>query len=258
MTTDERQALAAAYALGALETSEAQAFEGQLERDAELRALVQEYQEVSALLAAGVDAAGPPSELRDRILTRARGEAGKVIPVRPRRNVTPLAWAAAAAGLLLAGVQTLRIQQLSGRVDSLASDVRAAVERRDLLEARQTAVLDGNTTMYVMKPTATGDSAARFGAQLFWRRDRHTWLVHAFDLPKLAAGQVYQLWYVTSTAKISAGVFEVDSEGHGIALVSVPPEASQSIVAAMSVEPGPSGSPQPTGPIVMAGSVAEN
>ena len=56
-------------------------------------------------------------------------------------------------------------------------------------------------------------------------------------------------------SKISAGVFEVDSLGHGIALLHVPPEARTASVAAMIVEPGPNGSPQPTGPIVMAGGV---
>ena len=126
-----------------------------------------------------------------------------------------------------------------------------------ILEERQTAILDGNSRMYELKPTAAGEAVARFGAQIFWRRDMGTWLVHVFDMPRLPAGQVYQLWYVTAEAKISAGVFEVDAEGHGVAVLKVPPPAAAAVVAAMSVEPGPAGSPQPTGPIVMAGRVSD-
>lgn len=255
MIDEQRDALAAAYALGALETADAHAFEAQLKGDAELEARVREYREVAALLASGAPAVQASPGLRARLLEQVAAEATKVVPLRPRPRWTAVAWAAAAAGLLLSGVQTVRLRQLDGRVEHLATDFRSAAERRDVLEERLAAILDGRTTMYLMRPAAA-PGAPSYGAQLFWRRDQQTWLVHVFDMPRLPANRVYQLWYVTADAKISAGVFEVDEEGHGVKVLHVPAGAREAIAAAISVEPT-GGSAQPTGPIVIVGSVAQ-
>jgi anti-sigma-K factor RskA len=254
---EDLQTRAAAYAIGALEPSETSAFEALMAERADVRALVRELQEVSALLAAGTPAATPRAELKDRVLAAARADAPRRLALVPRRRVLPaagLAWAAAIAGLLVAGAQTVRLQRRAEDLRAISRALNSVSQRRDVLEERLAAILDGHTTMSVMQPTGAA-AGPRYGGQVFWRADQQTWLVHVFDLPKLPAGSVYQLWYVTADAKISAGVFDVDSTGHGIALLHLPPEARTAAVAAMSVEPGPNGSPQPTGPIVIAGSV---
>ncbi len=257
MNDEELQARAAAYAVGALEPEDARAFEALLAGRADLRALVQEFQEVSAVLAVGAPAAVPRAELRERVLAALRGAVPGSLPAGTRPGLArpgSLAWAAAIAGLILAGAQTVRLGRRAADLRHVVADLDSVARRGAVLEERLAAILDGNTTMYLMQPTGAG-TRPRFGAQVFWRADRQTWLVHAFDMPRLPAGEVYQLWYVTPEARISAGVFDVDSAGHGIKLLHVPAEARGATLAAMSVEPGPDGSPQPTGPIVMAGSV---
>lgn len=258
---EELQARAAAYTLGALEPDEARAFEAQLADRADLQALVRELREVSAALASGAPALMPDAGLRARVLAAARAPSSSsssaaVIPISAGRRALPagLAWAAMIGALLLAGVQTIRVQRRNAVVASLSADVDNISRRRAVLEERLDAILDGHTTMNVIQPTGA-DNRPRYGAQVFWRADQQTWLVHVFDMPRLPAGSVYQLWYVTPTLKISAGVFEVDSLGHGIKLLHLPPDARGATLAAMSVEPGPQGSAQPTGPIVLAGAV---
>ena len=259
MIDESLQAQAAAYALGGLEPAEAQAFELQLEGNAELRALVAELHEVSAALAAGAPAAQPRPELKNRVLAAARAgrerrTLPRVIPLVVRTAVTPLAWAAAAGFALLAGYQQVRVHRRDVQLRELMVALDTTVKRLTDREDRLAAILDGNTRMYVMQASGGIDTASRYGAQVFWRRDRQTWLVNAYHLPRLPAGKVYQLWYVTPHAKISAGVFPVDSAGQGVRLIPVPSEAQGAVLAAMTVEPD-GGSPQPTGAIVMAGSV---
>ncbi len=263
MSADALRDQAAGYVLGALDDAETRAFEDELAGNPNLEALVREYREVSAqlALAAPAPAVPPRPELADQLVARVRTPASGVTPLVSRRRWTWLALAASAAGLLLAGIQTARLAQRHRLLRELTADLATATSRRDLLQRRLDAILDAGTVMYQLRPTSaadTGRGGRAFGAQVFWRRDQQTWLVHAYEMPRLPPGRVYQLWFVTPAARISAGVFEVDAEGHGIAVLTVPPEAHGAIVAAMSVEPGPGGSVQPTGPIVMAGSVASD
>ena len=185
---------------------------------------------------------------------RERRTGPRVIPFVVRNAVTPLAWAAAAAFALLAGYQQVRVHRRDVQLRQLMVALDTTVKRLTDSEDRLAAILDGTTRLYVMQASGRIDTTRRYGAQVFWRRDRRTWLVNAWHLPRLPAGKVYQLWYVTRNAKISAGVFPVDSTGQGVRLIPVPPEAQGAILAAMTVEPD-GGSPQPTGAIVMAGSV---
>ena len=82
---DERtEELAAAYALGALEPEEISAFEAQLLREPELRALVADLRGVSVLVAGGAPRLKPSAALRARVIADM-GERG-LPTVGPRRG----------------------------------------------------------------------------------------------------------------------------------------------------------------------------
>lgn len=245
---------AAAYALGALDAADVRAFEAQLAASAELRSLVREYREVAGAIAVAEGGPAPSPSLRGRVLDRVRQEQ-RARPWAPRRLWTALALAASIGGIAVAGVQTSRLSARQRELRSLQAELSGVTTRRDLLQRRLDAILDDNTRMYDIRPAGQGGPVPGFGAQVFWRRDTQTWLVHAYNMPHLPEGQVYQLWYVTPTERISAGVLALDEEGHGIEVLDVPPGARAATLAAVSIEPGPSGSAQPTGAIVMAGTV---
>ena len=71
------QDLAAAYALGALSPEEAGRFEAYLEGSPEARREVAEYRDVAALLALGGPETAPAPDLRERMLARIHGPAGR-------------------------------------------------------------------------------------------------------------------------------------------------------------------------------------
>jgi anti-sigma-K factor RskA len=238
--------LAEAYAIGAIAGEEARAFEAHLATCPDCLRVVREQRELAVLLAEAAPLAVPSPGLRERLLARVREERRLVRPFRKRDWTWGLAWAAAVAGLLLAGGGLWRAR----RAATALAEVETRLARR---EAMLNAVLDASTAMYRLRPTA--DSLLPAGAQLFWSRDQHVWLLHAFHLPRLPAGRVYQLWFVTASSKISAGVLDPDSLGRALLRVDVPAAAAASQVAAITVEPA-GGSPQPTGGIVFAGSLA--
>jgi anti-sigma-K factor RskA len=242
--------LAEAYAIGALDEAEARQFEAHLASCDACPAVVRDYRELALALAAGTSAVEPPPRLRERVLAAAHAAAP---PRAARSRWMPLALAAGIAAALLAGAQTVRLARLSGRLAATVDTLAARDARLHVLEERQNAILDDATEMYRIAPTADA-TAPRSGGQVFWRRDQQTWLVHVFELPRLPEGRAYQLWFVAGGRAVPAGLIATDPEGHGIVVVPVPEGIRNATHAAVSVEPE-GGSPQPTGPIVLLGSV---
>jgi len=73
------------------------------------------------------------------------------------------------------------------------------------------------------------------------------WHVHAFHLPALPAGRVYQLWFDLGSSRfVPAGPADVDDEGTLSRLVDVPTDLLAIKGLAISDEPA-SGSDRPTG-----------
>jgi len=62
------------------------------------------------------------------------------------------------------------------------------------------------------------------------------WVVTA-DLPPAPEGKVYQVWFVTPTAKISAGLISPNNTGHGFTVVQFPPNVGTLAAAAITLEP---------------------
>jgi anti-sigma-K factor RskA len=91
-------------------------------------------------------------------------------------------------------------------------------------------------------------------AKVYWDVQGARWVVTA-DLPPAPEGKVYQLWFVTPEAKISAGLISPDKNGHGFTVVQFPPSVTQLAAAAITLEPE-GGSEQPTMPIYALGSAS--
>jgi anti-sigma-K factor RskA len=91
-------------------------------------------------------------------------------------------------------------------------------------------------------------------AKVYWDLQANTWVVTA-DLPPAPEGKVYQLWFVTPTAKISAGLITPNKAGHGFAVVRFASSVTPLAAAAITLEPA-GGSQQPTMPIYALGKVS--
>ena len=100
---DELEALAAGYALSALDLQERQVFEAHLATCGSCVRQAAELGAVAGVLSLDVEEMAPPPQLKQRILVMARAEKAVPLQVAPRRG-----WATAWRGLLL-GYRTAAI-----------------------------------------------------------------------------------------------------------------------------------------------------
>jgi anti-sigma-K factor RskA len=99
-----------------------------------------------------------------------------------------------------------------------------------------------------------GQGAASAAAgRAYWSRAQGL-VFTATNLPALPAGKVYQLWVVTPTAPVSAGLLQPDDQGRVTTVVETDP-AIAPVAMAVTVEPA-GGVPAPTGEKYLIGIVA--
>ena len=270
--TEEIQETASLYALGALSQHEARAFEFHMDEGCEVcaRELVR-FERVLAGLGMGAPEVEPPAYLRDRLAARLEQEPVSPAPLRgplERKSVSPparpyLPWLIAASVALVVLVSFFEYRryqevdrqqqivastrneaaQLQAQLDQQKAKLQELEQIRDALSAPESRVifLSGQ------------EPAPPTSATIVWDTKANRWLVTA-NLPQPPPGKVYQLWFVTASAKVSAGLIQPDSTGRGFAVVQVPSEIGKIAAAAITLEPA-GGSPQPTLPIFALGKI---
>jgi anti-sigma-K factor RskA len=242
--------LAAGYALGALTPEETRAFETAMAASPDLAREVAEYREVNALLA--YSATRPPqASVKERLLRQV--SAAKTVPLRrpaTRPWLVPALTVAAAAAAIVAVTLDRRVGALQHELD--AREVRlAATEAK--LERRETTLntlLTAEADLEVVQLTTTGVRAP--GIQFFWNKRANMGVLHAFRLPPVPAGKVYQLWLIRGGKPIPSTTFNSESDGHALVQAFSLPAGGEFEAAAITVEPE-GGSTTPTMPIVLLG-----
>jgi len=283
--TQESQEQAALCALGALSQHEARAFEAHVRESCTVCELdLDQFERAVGVLALAVEPAAPPAYLRDLLTARIKREnteqqlAAPVIPFperpasslreqRPSPGASPsfpvlLPWAAAAA-LLIAFLISLTMWRTEHRAlqaetertrDALAGNIRLKAQLdKETASATELAEVNSvlSSTQWRIIPLAGQESASDSSAKVYWDIPGKRWVVTA-DLPPAPEGKVYQLWFVTADAKISAGLINPDTAGHGFVVVQFPSNLDQVAAAAITLEPE-GGSEQPTTPIYLLG-----
>ena len=217
------------------------------------------------------DAATPPSH-RVHLLpaghleTSPRGGIGF-----PSRYVK--VGAAAAAGIVLAilGFRWIeaRLDEASARVAAAEHQVNITTQKanqevvaarqdadRQIAEARQLAQRAETVGVILTAPdlirfNLTSAETNGSSAQLLWSRTRGL-VLSGSRLPAAPPESTYQLWLVTSTQSVGAGVFVPDDAGRATLVVDAPPRVPGPVVgAAVTIEPS-GGRPTPSGRTLMA------
>jgi anti-sigma-K factor RskA len=255
---DDVRDLAAGYALGALSPEETSAFEAALARSPELQREVAAYREVNALLATR-DGAAAPAALRGRLLARIREEKVAPLAAAPRRRGGWMA-VALAASVVLAVALGLRGRQLAttvraqdstiARLDSLLAAQGATLADR---ERTLRTLLDAEGDLALAHLTATGEQPP--GIQLFWNRRANTAVLHAFRLPPVPEGRVYQLWLMRDGRPVPSETFSPGAGGGSLVLPFAVPGGGFS-AAAVTIEPA-GGSPAPTSAVLLFGTISQ-
>ncbi len=261
MAHDELHESTGAYVLGALTVEERAAFETHLATCDACREEVRAFREVVRGLDLAVDQHAPPAALRERVIaSTARLRVAGVDPPAARR-VSAAYWmtAAAAAAAVSVGIYAATLR---GRVQSLEDELLAlrsetSTLRRDLEQARtRTAVAERMTFVLaandMRRVDLTGQAAAPSAAgRALWSPS--SGLIFSADLPPAPSDRAYQLWVVTATGPVSAGLLTETPQG-GLTLVSNTIEAADPQALAVTLEPA-GGVPAPTGPMYLVGKI---
>jgi anti-sigma-K factor RskA len=236
---DEAQAddLLAAYALDALPEAEARRVEEHLRSCAEHRAVAAELRQTGSLLSLTTDELEPSPELRRRIVEAVKASPEQPAAVHhgaPRPSVVPLprrfrSWLPKPARLAVAAAMAigLGISALIGY---------------------QFGQIAGQPLAY----TFQGDASAAPGAEarLVYFKDRKEAVLAASGLPKLASGQVYEMWLIKNGVPVDKGISASASGDLGAKLSG---DLLQFQQFAITIEPGEQ--PLPTTKPILIGSL---
>jgi anti-sigma-K factor RskA len=222
----DRAADAAAYAVGALEYAEAEAYRRHLDRCTQCREELAAVQRVAAALAMAVPQYLPPPGLRRRVLSAVRAEPRprNLAAPRPRRRTALLPRFSGAQAALAAVAGLVMVVALFGAVRLNA--VRPAGSR----------VLPAS----VMSPPGTAQLRIAGGhAQLIVRH-----------LPPPAAGRIYEVWLRRGNQAPAPTTALFSVTAGGAADIGVPGRLGGVSEILVTQEPA-GGSRVPTGPAVI-------
>lgn len=239
-----------AYALGALEPDEVAWVEAHLEGCPRCQELARAARGLASTLLFDVPLVEPPADLRQQVLARVhqearqtRSHAGADENERATNGAAEGVAPDAANGRRRGGLQRL-LRGLLGEEPGAAADTVAA-RLAELLSAPDCQVW----------PVAGTTDAPGASARLVGVPDGRDAVLVASGLQPLPPDRAYQVWFLRGGLPTPNAVFQVARDGYGRHLVHAPGRLSDFEVVAITPEPA-SGSPAPTGPIVLAGELA--
>ncbi len=258
MNWEEVKELGPFYAIGALDEETARAVEEFLRQATpDQQQEFTEWREVGSAMTLALPTPPAPQQIKGQLMKRiGQIEAAKstaappnVLPMTtPRRRESPVTrWLLAAATVLLTfatGYLLWLNLRLIGERNQLADELDKVKSEVGRFISPATRVV-----------SLAGEEAPQASAKLVWDTTRQTWVIYVYHLPQPPSDQDYQLWYVTSDAKISAAVFRPDNQGSYKLELTLPPEIVSGIAAtAVTLEPK-GGSHQPTGKFYLKGAI---
>ena len=251
MSHEQLEELAVAHALDALDAGDRDALAQHLASCVPCRQLVADARLVAEAMPHTLTSVEPPAALRERIM----------MAVRPSKTAFPAGWLAVAAALMAAIAGTAawtqyrqaataqvaaaqsqsQVESLQAQLSALQSQADTARQAIDILAADDVARIE--LKGQPASPAATG--------RAYWSGTRGL-LFSAVNLPSLPAGRVYQLWYVTAAAPVSAALVTPDAAGR-FTLITGAPAGVTPTAFAMTIEPA-GGLPAPSGAFYLLGS----
>ncbi|MCH7666698.1 MAG: anti-sigma factor [Acidobacteria bacterium] len=174
--------------------------------------------------------------------------------------------AAIAAGLILLAWSGWSVIDLRREVNRLAADREGlrqelAAVRTDLTATRTELARTLLASRIVSAPRSRSvllaglEAAPESSARTYVDPGSSRAVFYASNLRPLAADETYQLWFIADGTPVSAGTFAVDSDGSASVLVEDVATFESLEAWAVTIEPA-GGVPQPTGDMVLLGSVA--
>jgi anti-sigma-K factor RskA len=265
--------LVASYVLDAVSASERRDIEAHLDVCPECTGEVASLRATVGELAYTAPRLRAPEGLKARVLSGLDDHVPAAGPVpvtraAARRSTQPF-WLATAAvfGAVLVGGYAMTLRAHIGFLDQELREARAQtqVAQRQLADV-QTQMTRASVELQRVSLTTTILAApdvvrvdmksepkvAGAVARAFWSRSRGT-LFTSHSLPTLPSSQVYQLWIVTKSGPLSAGLLSPDAQGRAL-VVADPATTDAPTAFAVTVEPA-GGVAAPTTTPVLVGAL---
>jgi anti-sigma-K factor RskA len=253
MSHSEFEELAAGYVLGALEPDDEHVFQRHLDGCRVCEANVRELEAVAGELAYGVPPVDPPDTLWAGIRREIDPEAARHTATPPPppgrgargRGRRPLPVLAAAAAALL--VVALTVWNLNLREEN------AAIRDRVAALERATQLANDPNASLVTLDDAPGPEGAQATVIASSRQDRGMLLVE--NLPPLQRNRVYELWGIPggNLDRARKALVFVPLRRQGVQTLEFEVPIQPGTVFAITEEPGPDGSEQPTSSPLLVG-----
>ena len=234
-----------AHALSALDAGEAQALNEHLAECAECRQDLANWEKTASALALDAKPMEPSAEVRQRIMDavqvpeRASEKDARVVPfTSARRNVwTSFGSLGAIAAMILF-------------IALIAGIVVLWQQNRKLREENEIVKLLNEPGSRLTELKGTAQAAGATAKLAYDRNGRALLLAHG--LPRAPQGKEYQLWFIVgSNPPLPGKSFAPDDGGRGTLRDQVPPQARDSAVFAITLEPA-GGVSAPTGQIYLS------
>jgi anti-sigma-K factor RskA len=244
MNHSDYEQLAAGYVLGALEPDDEHDFQRHLGGCAQCEAIVRELEGVVGQLAYAAPPVDPPETLWASIQREVRPERRPVQPLRPRRRAGPLLVRLAAAAAIVAMV-ALGVWNLNLRDENVSYRERVAA-----LEQAASLLNQPNSSRVELQGSATGTQATVVASS---PQDRGVLIVE--NLPPLQRGRVYELWGIPEggQGRPEKALVFIPLRRQGVQALEFQVPIQPGTVFAITEEPGPRGSEQPTTEPILAG-----
>lgn len=224
--------LAGAYALDALDAEERRAFEAHYPTCDICIGEVEDFREIGAILAEGVETA-PPTDLKAQIMAEV-GQTRQVSPLesdtvvdlaeqRQRKSRLPLVLAAAAAAVVV--------------VIGLASVLNGSSEN------------DTEPVLAAPDAIVTNLEGEVGSLRIVWSDELDMVAIFGNDLAEPGVGMAYALWFVEADGVTPAALFTVEDD---MVRIAETVDDIDPIAWGVTIEPD-TGSPQPTGEILYLG-----
>lgn len=248
-----------AYLLDAVDDAERASIDDHLPHCPDCAHLILEYQPLMEILPYAAEQVEPRPELKYRVLAAtADARERRRVVARPRALAPPrtaglLDWLSSLLrGPALVGAALLLVLALGLWNFSLQNQM--AQQSAELSRQREfmtmLAYSDGTP-----KHLAGTDAAAQAVGRLYGGYDDNSFVVVTYDMPRLPADKVYQLWLIDASGKrTSGGIFTVDDHGRGWLFSQAPQGLGNYRSVGVTVEPT-GGSPGPTGAKMLGGNL---
>ncbi|HEY7784863.1 MAG TPA: anti-sigma factor [Pyrinomonadaceae bacterium] len=264
MVHEEYRDMMTAKALGSLDQGEARLLETHLASCTDCLSIMDELQETATLLAFAATPMEPSPNVRSQILSAIRPEssAAQEKPAKapvvqmPTRAATSWSaaqrWGAIAAGLVMTALAialfVLWKQNLDAKRDLASISTQMEEMRQQLARKQEAESILTAPGARIAGLSGTEMAPSAVGTIAFDQTGRA--VLMAKSLPPPPSGKAYQLWFISGGQKIPGKVFMTNEKGEGALSDRIPPQALNSSVFAITLEPE-SGVTQPTGQIYL-------